>query len=187
LRQPLRQVRVASFRPLTDELETRARDGEQAGYERGRREGEAALGEQLVRQRAELLELQNGVLDALQQVLPRLTQACEKELIALALEVAQKLVAGLPVSVEMIEAAVREALTQVEESVSFVIQLHPADLALLQQVNSPLLLPAGGMERAQFSTSEAVTRGGCIVCTRFGTIDARRETKVELLRKAILS
>ena len=38
---------------------------EQAAYERGRRDGEKALSEQLLQQRGELLELQKGVLDSL--------------------------------------------------------------------------------------------------------------------------
>ena len=36
-----------------------------------------------------------------------------------------------------------------------------------------------------FSTSADVTRGGCIVQTRFGVVDARREIKLEQLRKAL--
>ncbi|MBM3880962.1 MAG: hypothetical protein FJ387_14790 [Verrucomicrobia bacterium] len=186
LRHPLRELRLVSCRSQAEEAEVRLREREQASYERGRREGEQALSEQLIRQRAELLELQNGVLDALQQVQPRLARECERELVALALDAAQKLVAGLPVSAELVERTVREALTQVEESASYTVLLHAEDLALLRQVNSPLLLPSGGLDRISFQPSENVTRGGCIVHTRFGTIDARRETKVELLRKAVL-
>jgi len=157
----------------------------QASYERGRLDGERALSEQLVRQRAEVMELQTGLLAALREAIPQVARDGERALVALALEAAQKLVSGLPVSGELIEASVREAIAQVEDTAEFTVQLHPEDLALLERTNSPLLLPQGGQERIRFQPSTHVSRGGCVVQTRFGVIDNRRETKVELLQKAV--
>jgi flagellar biosynthesis/type III secretory pathway protein FliH len=39
----------------------------------------------------------------------------------------------------------------------------------------------------RFHDSPEVGRGGCLVQTRFGAIDARRETKLELIRKSLVS
>ena len=157
----------------------------QASYERGRLEGERALSEQLVRQRAEVMELQTGVLASLRDAVPQATRECERALVTLALEAAQRFVAGLPISPEMIAASVEEACAEVEDTADFTVQLHPEDLALLQRTNSPLLLPQGGNERIHFQTSSQVTRGGCVVQTRFGVIDARRETRFEILQKVL--
>jgi flagellar biosynthesis/type III secretory pathway protein FliH len=55
----------------------------------------------------------------------------------------------------------------------------------LKRVNSPLLLSGNGQEQVHFDCSPEVTRGGCLVQTRFGIIDARRETKIELLKQAM--
>jgi flagellar biosynthesis/type III secretory pathway protein FliH len=54
-------------------------------------------------------------------------------------------------------------------------------------MNSPLLLPQGRPDRVEFRPRPEVSRGGCILHTRFGVIDARRETKIESLRDALLS
>ncbi len=191
--KPLREtIRLAQ--PLKDATIARCGDREslrngdlQASYERGRLDGERALSEQLIRQRAEVMELQTGVLASLRDAVPQVAREGERALVALALEAAQKLVSGLPVSAEMIEAAIREAIAQVEDTTGFIVQLHPEDLALLERTNSPLLLPQGGDERIRFQPSTHVTRGGCMVQTRFGVIDARRETKVGLLRSALTS
>ena len=158
----------------------------QASYERGRLDGERALSEQLIRQRAEVMELQTGVLSSLRAAVPQVAREGERALVALAIEAASKLVSGMSVSAEMIEAAVREAIAQVTDSAGLTVQLHPEDLALLERTNAPLLLPQGGEERIRFQPSAHVTRGGCVVQTRFGVIDARRETKVALLQKALL-
>jgi flagellar assembly protein FliH len=108
-------------------------------------------------------------------------------LIELALEAAKKIVAGMPVDAAMVESTVREALRQAEDSAEIVIQLHPDDLALLRQHQAEILngLPDSGPMR--FSHSSEVGRGGCVIQTRFGLIDARRETKIEQLRQSLNS
>jgi len=183
-RHPLRSVRTLTAAPAQD-WEAHLREREQAAYERGRRDGERALGQQLLQQRNETVELQKGILDSLRRVVPQVIQESETTIIELALETAQKLIAGLPITADMVEAVVREALRQVEDTAEIVIQLHPNDLALLRQHNAPVLsgLPETGPLR--FSGAAEVTRGGCIVQTRFGLVDARRETKMEQLRQAL--
>lgn len=178
LSQPLRDVRLA---PRTEADPAAEREA----YERGRRDGEKALREQLIRQRAEITELQNGVLNALRQSISQVTRECEGAMVALALEIAGKLVADLPISTEMVEAAVREALTHVEQKGSITVLLNPMDYELLQQVNSPVLLSDVGGERMKFESSANVSRGGCLVQTKFGVIDARRETKFEALKTSL--
>ena len=165
--------------------EARDRQREQAAYERGLVDGEKRLTEQLLRQRAEVLALQNGVLAALQQAVPQVVRQSEAGVIELAIEVARKLVWDLPISPEVIEAAVRSALAQTEDSTEYHVALHADDLALLQRINSPVLFPGPGNEAVHFRASAEVTPGGCLVETRFGVIDARRETKLKLIREAV--
>ena len=94
--QPLRHARVIWPARADTGLTPAAGDpsGEQAAFERGLAEGEKRLGEQLLRQRTELLELQNGVLASLRDAVPRVVRQSEAALIQVALEVARKLVGG---------------------------------------------------------------------------------------------
>ena len=183
-RRPLRDVRLLTQTPAQDWRE-HLREREQAAYERGQRDGERALSEQLLQQRNEMSELQRGVVESLRDVVPQVMSAAQTALIHLALESAEKIVAGLPISPELVAAVVRAALHQVEETAEIAIQLNPDDLALLRKHNSPILngVPEAGPLR--FTSSADVTRGGCLVQTRFGLIDARRETKMEQLRQAL--
>ncbi|HWH68798.1 MAG TPA: FliH/SctL family protein [Candidatus Sulfotelmatobacter sp.] len=184
LPHPLRDVRRLTGAPPQD-WEALLRQREAAAYERGRREGEQALSQQLIQQRNEMAELQRGILESLRRAVPQVVQEAEGALIQLALEAAQRVVAGLPIDAELVEGIVREALRHVEDSAEITIQLHPEDLALLRNDNSPLLngLPEAGPLR--FVSSAEVTRGGCILQTRFGLIDARREVKLEQLAQSL--
>ena len=183
LPQPVREVALIRF----GDRQAIHQQDIQSSYERGRLEGERSLSTQLIQQRAEVMELQTGVLGALRDAMPRVVRECEAVLVALAVESARKVIAGLEVSPAQVEAVVKEALAQVEAGTEFTVQIHPDDLVLLQRINSPLLLPQGGPERIQFQPAPQLSRGGCVVQTRFGVIDARRETKFELVEGALAS
>jgi flagellar assembly protein FliH len=184
LAEPLRDVRVSTL-PVESEGERRVRAAEQAAYERGRADGEKNLSGQMLQQRNELLELHQGVVESLRRAVPDVIQQTENTLMQIALECARKIVAGIPISSELVEAVVREAVTQTKETAEIMVQLHPDDLALLRKNQSPILqgLPEAGP--LKFIGSSEITRGGCLVQTRFGLLDARRETKVEQLRESI--
>jgi len=177
----LRDVQLLTQVPAR-EWSAHVREREATAYQRGRSEGDQVCGEKLMQQRKELDALQNGILKSFQQILPRVLQEAEPSLIQLALAAAQKLVAGLPVDLELVEAVVREALSQVEDTAEITVQLHPEDLALLHKHQSILLTGPAASGPVRFSSSPAATRGGCLVQTRFGVIDARRETKLEQLQ-----
>ena len=182
LKEPLRDVRCSAAAGATNGA---VAEQLKARYEQGVRDGEKALREQLLAQRNELLELEQGLLQSLRQCLPQVRNECEHALVELALEAAQKLVSGLPISAELIEAAVREALEHCEATQELIVLLHGADLELLQRVHSPLLLANVGGDKLRFQVSPEVTRGGCQVQTRFGMLDARRETKFDLLKRSL--
>jgi flagellar assembly protein FliH len=184
LPRPLRDVRPAGGGdpPSGEDL----RQAElSARYQMGLADGEKALTEKLIQQRAELHELAQGLLESLRQAVPQVVRETESAMVSLALAVSQKLVAGAPISAAMVEASVRDALAEVEGAAHFTVRLHQADLELLQKAGSPLLTPAEGRD-FHFLASPGVTRGGCLVETNFGTVDARRETKFELLKKNLL-
>ncbi len=185
LPRPLRDARLAGpgAAPSAEDL----RQAElKARYQLGLADGEKALTEKLIQQRAELHELVHGLLESLRQAVPQVIRDTESTMVSLALAVSQKLVADLPISPAMVEAAVRDALAQVEGAARFTVRLHRADLELLQKAGSPLLTPVEGQE-FRFLPSLEVSRGGCLVETNFGTVDGRRETKFDLLKRNLLA
>ncbi len=168
--------------PPTIDLEKELRDA----YERGRVDGERSLGEQLVQQRQEMQQLLNGVVLPLQQAVSQVVRDTENTVTELALEIARKLVADFPIEAGMVEAVVKDAMAQVEENAEFHVKLHPSDLDLLVKAESPLLT-SSATTKVHFQPSPDISRGGCIVQTKFGVIDARRETKLDLLRTSLQS
>jgi flagellar assembly protein FliH len=184
VREPFRDVRLLVRAPALDWQE-QVLEREKAAYDRGCRDGERRSAEQSLQQRNEMAELQNGVAHSMKEMLPKMAHEMESALIQLALESAKKIVGGLPINAKTVEKVVREAIEQVQDTAEISVQLHPDDVALLRKHKSPLLDGSPETGPLRFVASADVTRGGCIVQTRFGLVDALRETKLELLRKAV--
>jgi flagellar assembly protein FliH len=184
---PLRNARLTR---VLSAVEARTVDQEEllaAQFERGRIEGQRALNEQLLHQRSEVHELINGICRSLQAAIPQVIRDTEQTLVSLALAIARKVVADLPISPQLIESIVRQSLADTEATAELHVELHPADLELLRQVESTLLSAPNQAGAFQFHPSPDVARGGCLVRTCFGVIDARRETKFALLEQELAS
>jgi len=178
---------VHVFEPSAPPIDIEAirREAFEEGRLQGHQEGERSLTDQLLQQRNEFTQLQAGVIGSLQEALTGLMRNCENELVDLALETAHKLVGDASISREMVEAAVNEALSNAEGTQEMTVLLNRQDLELQEQNESPLLANDDQTRRLAFKPSEEVTRGGCIIKTQFGSIDARRETKFALLKESI--
>ncbi len=181
---PLRAVRLAGS-PVEPEAERETGESERATFERGLLEGRRVSEAEFEKERAEVLDLHRQVITSLHRAVPQVINECEQSLVHLALEVVQRLVGELPVSPGMIESSVREALHEVEENSGVIVTLHPEDLELVRRANLPVLQEQAGGERIQFDASPDISRGGCVIKTRFGMVDARRETKFAALKEAL--
>ena len=182
--QPMRAVSLGPPAPSAD-VAAMLKDREEKAYARGLVDGEQRLGAQLLQQRNELLELHTGVLNSLRQAAAQVTRDTENALIEIALTVAQKIVAEIPINQELVEANIRSAIAQAEEATEFFIHLHPDDLALLERHTSELLSTAPRQEKMHFLPSPEIASGGCLVRTQFGVIDARRETRLERVSQTL--
>lgn len=178
------QLRHRVLPPLHPDHRRIMAEREEEAFERGHAQAERNLTSQIVSQRDEMLQLQVGVLKSINDAVSQVVRDTEQTLIEIALTTAARLVSDMPINVEMIEAAVREALAQVEETASVHVLLHAEDLALLKTGSSELIAESGS-GRLRLAPSPDVTRGGCVVRTHFGDIDGQRETKLEQMRKAL--
>lgn len=189
LPHPVRDVRLArhpaptagsSRGPASD-----LRAAEDAAYQRGRREAESELQSQLIQQRSEMAALSQGILRSLRDSAAEVVRQSEGLLVDLALEMSSRLLSGQPLDAARISANVREALLQVEEATEIRVQVHPEDLALLQQLAEGERPESGIPGPVLWVPTSAVQRGGCLVQTRFGFIDNQPDTKLRTLKAAV--
>ena len=133
----------------------------------------------------ELADFCDNIRSDLGGQVPKILESLEKHVINLAADIAMKIVADLPIDKTMVERVVKDALAKAEKEAEIVVLLHPEDLDLLTQGDSELLDESHGAGEVLFKASSEVTRGGCLLDTHYGIVDARRETKADLLKQAV--
>ena len=151
-------------------------------YERGLADGRRQSQAQRQQDLAVLMETV-GKFDAARSALQR---TIDDDIIALSLQIASKILHESAESRrEQIVTQVKAALGAVQESDSVVIQVHPADAAVLEEVRAEL---AGRQNIALKLIIEPVAslpRGGCLLHTATRLVDASLDTQLVRLGETL--
>jgi flagellar assembly protein FliH len=183
--------------PSMDEAHDRARaiiaaaEAEAAAIrENARREGYA---EGMVAGRADLRQLGEPAVQALSDAVTRMRELeanaadqVEHQAALLAVDIAEKVVAGaLEVEPERVLDVVRGALRAIVERERLVIQVNPEDLDIVREGLDELTGALGGIEHVEVQEERRVPRGGAIVRTVVGEVDASIRSKLDRAREAV--
>ena len=177
--QSIAEEVLASARAEADDLLHQAR---QQGYQDGYAAGMAAAREELEPAAAALGE-------ALAEVQARRVDAAEvveDRAVLLALRIAEKVVAGtIEVQPDRVVDVVRGALRCLVDRERVTVQVNTLDLELVRDSVEPILSTLGGIGHFEVQEDRRVARGGAVVVSGAGEVDATIETKLERARQAL--
>ena len=142
------------------------------GYAEGEAKGLAQVTEKLV---------------ALTKIREEFYDSAEPEVIKLVLEIAEKVIGRLVAeNPEMIRSVVRQAL---EKSLGdrITVRLNPDDYKAVMAEDKEIRDVIDRTKRLTFREDDSIAKGGCILETEVGTIDAQLETQLAAIRKALIS
>lgn len=166
---------------LCSETELAAR--EDRAYRRGVDATRGLADQQMVEFRADIEQLSNGVFQKLTGLEPALLAQLREALPALAQDIARRLLAGYEPPAEVISRLCEEALTALfPERDNLELLVAPRDAELLEKLNPNWLARYPGLKIRAEAT---LTTGDCQVRSRFGLVDARRESKLTALGNAL--
>jgi flagellar assembly protein FliH len=115
-----------------------------------------------------------------------LAAAVEAATVELGLRIAeQALAAAVTVDPDRVVDVVRGALRRLVERARVTILVHPDDLDLVRAASPALVAELGGMEHCDVQAERRVQRGGAIVRTVEGEVDATLETKLARAREIL--
>jgi flagellar assembly protein FliH len=115
-----------------------------------------------------------------------LASELERRAVDLGLALAAKVLAGaLEVEPERVVESVRGALRGIVERERIIVLVNPEDMELVRGAMDEVRASLGGIEHCEVQAERRVARGGCIVRTPVGDVDARVETKLERAREVV--
>ena len=145
--------------------------GERAGLEAGGKRAEAML-----RRLAQTLEELSGLRD-------NMVRQTERELVQLSVAIARRILQReMSVDPELTAALAHIALERLGGQGPATVRLHPDDYAV---VNAGQVSPLGSRQ-VEVRPDPAVARGGCLVESEFGFINASVDAQVDEIARAVL-
>lgn len=144
----------------------------QTGYDAGYQEGLAQTTELLVKARAEQEQF---------------LKSANRDLMDLAFKIAEKIIGKqLEMEPETIIAIVKQAMQTVRQSKQLTIRVHPEDAKLLKENEEELQETLGRQRILDLVEDKKVHRGGCIIESEIGTVEAQLQTQLDRLKKILL-
>jgi flagellar assembly protein FliH len=161
--------------PTAEEIEQQMRAARQAGYHDGYRDGLVALegfkqsfAQQMTAQIGQLVESFQAQFDLLEQ---QMADALARTATQLARQVVRSELQQRP---ELVAQVAEEAANAVLMSARYIrVHVNPQDHALVAQGAEEALTARG----ARLMSAPSVARGGCLIESDAGSIDARIETR----------
>ena len=182
---------VAEAYQVADSVRAEAeRTGYEAGWAQGYLEGkaaaEAAVQAEDERFRADYRDELDFLLRALAEETRELWLNAEPQIVAFAVEIARKVVKDeTAVNPDIVVDLVRNALRRVVDSETLRIRVNAADLDTVRNARSDIVAVIDGVRNVEIVEDRRVARGGCVVETASGTIDANIETQFRMIEETL--
>ncbi len=158
-------------RQALEEARLQAQEIEEEARQRGEKEGLAQCVEHLAAARSEYKKLRSRA---------------EHDMVTLAFHIARRLIGhAIEVQPEVVRDIVGEVLVTARGRQQILVLVHPEDRRELDANRHEYARELDGVP-VHFEADPSLERGGCVIETESGRIDARLETQLEVLREALM-
>lgn len=170
-----------------DKLEVTLIDAKHQGYEDGYLQGKLEAETELRTQYDEKLnQVQQILTDAFEQKKAIIDEA-EPFLLELSASIAEQIVKQeLKSYPHKFVELIQQHIIRFKEKEHITICVHPDDFELIHSQRAHLLSVVNGETEIRIIPDHSVSQQGCIIRTAYGSIDARIDTQIEEIKKAIL-
>lgn len=125
-------------------------------------------------------------LSRVRQEAAQLQQDAEKDMLDLAFKVAERVLGrAIEMDPDVVVDVVAKSLEHARERSSVVVRVNPADLPMVESSLGRLQAVVEGA-RLYIEPDDQVARGGCVIDTEAGRIDAQLDVQLEAMRRAIV-
>jgi flagellar assembly protein FliH len=155
-----------------------------AAYEQGLRQGEEAARQALTTQLAPVLSAFQQATTEIAHLRATVLQQAEEDIITLAFQLARKIIHYEALEHrEVLAATLTRALPHVVEQDQIVVRVHPDDCQYAAEIKDALGHTRGDSKMFTVQGDTSIGRGGCLIESSLGTIDARIEAQFEELEQ----
>jgi flagellar assembly protein FliH len=152
------------------------------GYSQGYNEVKNKLEQEYQQKINELQEQIKNILNLKES----LVKEMEKDIVELAIKVAEKVInKKVEEEPELVSNYLIELLPKIEQAKNITIWINPNEIEYVRLSKEKFKNLVEDVENINIAPDSRIEKGGCIIETNFGKIDARISTKLEVLKEII--
>jgi flagellar assembly protein FliH len=158
-----------------------------AGFQEGFQEGLVTAQEQVQQQYHEMLQEASTILEQAHMLKQQIINEAEPFLIELSTAIAAKIIdKQLTSHNDWVIEMVKSVLSRRREQGIITICVSPANFSYVQGFREELVLIMDSQAELQILPDASITDHGCVLRSSFGSIDARVDTQLAEIKKALL-
>ncbi len=151
------------------------------GFEAGDKAGRASADAEM----EDMLETMRSLIDVARTERVKFVESAEPELVRLAVDIAERVLhEHIAISPETVIAMTRQALSRLVAREKVTVRVNPADVEVLR-AHRQGLLDGHDIESVRVVEDQRVDRGGVLIETESGTIDAKVSSQLREARRAL--
>lgn len=166
--------------------ESAAEEGKQQGHAAGLRQGLDDAKRQMAEQVKQTADSCNAIIAAAEQDARRILQEAEPKIIELVLTISRKIIKDeVEERPAVVLELVRGALERVRDQNQIIIHISPDDYEFILQSRRQLQAVVGAEQTLTLTADAVLAKGGCLIETSFGTVEAGIDTQLESIRRVL--
>jgi flagellar assembly protein FliH len=184
---PSAQTSAPLFHSTIDEFEQRLKVEFKAGFDEGRRHTEKHLRDEITRSLMESQKKFEQLLLAVQEESGRLQSAAEKNVVRLALAIAERVTKReITIDRGFVLRQINEGVKRVVGMNRLKIRINPKDEELVREYRTNILATSDAVNELVIEADETIAQGGCIIESDSGNVDAMIATQLERIEAALM-
>jgi flagellar assembly protein FliH len=187
LEEPISERTIRkSAEEILKEAQSKTAFLEREAYEKGFAQGEKdgrELGQKKIVKSIENIE---NLFIELGNLKTEILKQCEKEILELVFSIAQKIIhKKIEEDDKIIKEAVIEAMHSVTEKSQIVIKVNPEDYDTIENMKPEFFRTSKDLKSIVVTPDLSVNRGGCLLETPYGDIDASVEARLDKIHQSL--
>lgn len=159
---------------------------EEESYQRGLSDGIRKGRELEKKETLKTLQAMSAIVKEMAALKKDTLANMEEEIVQLSLTIAQKVIhLEATTNREVIRGVLKEAIKGISDRENMKIRVHPQDFHFMIGIKSDFLQGFDGIRNVTFEEDESIQRGGAIIETVCGEVDARLEQQYNEIKAAM--
>lgn len=167
---------------LLESAQARSKEIEEEAFNRGHEAGMKAASEE---SSGYLGTLESICLKAAEEK-ERIIKAAELEIANLSTRIAEKIIGEeVKANPEVVMNTAKRAIELATDREQIIVRVNPADLEMIRSRKEKLLASVDGTKHIQAMADERVKRGGCVIETNSGNVDAKISSQLGQIEESL--